>query len=104
MVQGQEGDCRLWRQRLWGRGFSGRVFFAASCCAKFVPIEAVVEDKGGDVLESLKCDGMCDGGLWGVGMEAFPVGAIVADEVGDRAEDLVWYDGGHGVVRRRRGD
>jgi hypothetical protein len=58
-------------------------------------------DEGGDVLESLKCDGVCDGGVWGVGMEAFPVVAIVANEVGDRAKDLVWYDGGHGAVRRR---
>ena len=72
--------------------------------AEFVPVEAVVVDEGGDVLESLKCDGVCDGGVWGVGMEAFPVVAIVANEVGDHAKDLVWYDGGHSVVRRRGGD
>ena len=58
-------------------------------------------DEGSDILESLKCDGMCNGGVWGVGVEAFPVVAIVVNEVGDCAEDLVWYDGGHGVVRRR---
>ena len=73
-------------------------------CAEFVPIEAVVVDEGGDVLESLKCDGVCDGGVWGVGMEAFTVVAIVANEVDDCAKDLVWYDGGHGVVCRRGGD
>ena len=72
-------------------------------CAEFVPIKAIVVDEGGDVLESLKCDGMCDCGVWGVGVKAFPFAAIVANKVGDRAEDLVWYDGGHGVLRRRRG-
>ena len=70
-------------------------------CAEFVPLEAVVADEGGDVMESLECDGVCNGGVWGAGMEASPVVAIVANKVGDRAKDLVWYDGGHGVVRRR---
>ena len=76
-----------------------------SVCTKIIPIETVVVDKGGDFVEGLECDGMYDSGVWGVGVEAFPAVTVVADEVGDRAEDLVWYDGvwrGHDVMRRRR--
>ena len=75
-------------------GFSwGEVVLQRRICAEFVPLEAVVVDEGGDILESLKCDGMCEGGVWGVGVEAFPVVAIVANKVGDCAEDLIWYNG-----------
>ena len=65
----------------------GRGFVATLC------LRSVVVDEGGDMLESLKCDGMCEGGVLGVDMEAFPVFAIVANKVGDRAEDLIWYNG-----------
>ena len=62
-------------------------------------------DKSGDFVKGLTCDGMCESGVWGIGVEAFPVVTVVADEVGDHAEDLIWYNGvwgGHGVMRRRR--
>ena len=62
-------------------------------------------DEGGDLVKGLECDGMCGSGVWGVDVGAFPVVTVVADEVGDRAEDLIWYNGvwgGHGVMRRRR--
>ena len=58
-------------------------------CAKFVPIEAVVVYEGGDVLESLVGDKVCNGGVWGVGAEAFPVVPVVPNEVGDCAEGLI---------------
>ena len=67
-------------------------------CAEFIPIKAVVVDEGSDAVENLECDGMCESGVWGVGVEAFPVVTIVVNKVGDRAEDLIWYNdvwGGH---------
>ena len=62
-------------------------------CAEFVPVEAVVVYKGGDVLEILERDGMCNGGIWGVCAEAVPVVAVVPNKVGDCAEGLIWYNG-----------
>ena len=56
-------------------------------------------------MKGLECDGMCESGVWGVCVEAFPVVTVVADKVGDCAEDLIWYNGvwgGLGVMRRRR--
>jgi hypothetical protein len=61
-------------------------------CADFFPIKAVVVYEGGDVLESLVGDGVCNGGLWGVDAEAFPVVAVVPNKVGDCAEGLIWYN------------
>ena len=77
-------------------------------CAKFVPIEAVVVYEGGDVLESLVGDGVCNGGVWGVGVEVFPVVSVVLNKVGDCAEGFIWYNGmlrGHdgAVCVRKRG-
>ena len=66
--------------------------------AESIPIATVVVVEGSDLLESLECDGMLKGGGWGVGVEVFPVITIVTDKVGDRAEDLIWYNdvwGGH---------
>ena len=104
MVRGERGAVIYGINVCGGEVSWGEVVLQRRVCAEFVPIKAVVVDEGGDVLESLKCDGVGNGGVWGVGMEAFPVVTIVANEVGDRAEDLVWYDGGHGVVRRRGGN
>ena len=61
--------------------------------AEFTPIVAIVVDKGSDLLESLGCDGMWESGVWGVGVEVFPVVTIVPNKVGDCAEDLIWCDG-----------
>ena len=74
-------------------------------CAEFIPIEAIVVDEGIDFVESLECNGMCKSGVCGVGVEAFPVKTIVANKVGDCAEDLIWYNDVWEdivVVRRRR--
>ena len=97
---GPEGGCHLWRQPFAGRDLLGHHVYA-----EFIPIAAVVVDEVIDFVESLECDGMCESGVWGAGMEAFPVVTFVSDKVGDLAEDLIWYNGawgGHGVMHMRR--
>ena len=83
---------------MWDGGSLQRVY------SDFFPIATVVVDEVSDLLESLECDGMLKGGVWGVGVEISPVIAIVADKVCDCAEDLKRYSGvleGHGLVHRR---
>ena len=36
---------------------------------EFIPIATIVVDEGSDLLESLECDGMLKGGVWGIRVE-----------------------------------
>ena len=56
--------------------------------AELFPIIAIGVDEVGNLLKSLECDGVLEGGVWRVGVEFIPVVDIVANKVGDCVEGL----------------
>ena len=60
-------------------------------------------DEVGDLLKILGCDGLLEGVVWWVGVEFIPVGAIVANKVGNCVEGMTRYGvlEGHGLVQRK---
>ena len=67
---------------MWGGRFLQRV------CTELFPIVTVGVDEVGDLLKSSECNGLLEGGVWGVGVEFITVDAIIANKVGDCTESL----------------